>query len=121
MNKIGIKKDVDIEKLSNAKYLDNLAFVQWLKGYYELNGGNYQYSHEKGNKSSRYSLCQTSPSFSQKSLEKQQEKSFNELEKVKRILHVNEVKIGMMMEILKSTEVPNSKVDLLKEIITLSF
>ena len=29
-----------MEKLSKAKYQDNLEFIQWLKRYYDVNCGN---------------------------------------------------------------------------------
>lgn len=31
---------MEVEKLAKAKYQDNLEFVQWLKRYYDLNGGS---------------------------------------------------------------------------------
>ncbi len=39
-DKIGIKRYVEVERLAKAKYQDNLEFIQWLKRYYDLNGGD---------------------------------------------------------------------------------
>eukprot|EP00667_Euglena_gracilis_P022203 EG_transcript_24591 len=41
--KVGIEKEVDIEKLTKGKYQDNLEFMQWLKQYFDHNfkGGEY--------------------------------------------------------------------------------
>jgi RP/EB family microtubule-associated protein len=52
-DKLGIKRHVEVhklktqvEKLSKAKYQDNLEFIQWMKRYYDVNcgerGANYQ-------------------------------------------------------------------------------
>ena len=38
--KVGVKRYVEVEKLSKAKYQDNLEFIQWLKRYYDLNCGD---------------------------------------------------------------------------------
>ena len=41
-----------MEKLSKAKYQDNLEFIQWMKRYYDLNcgerGSNYQADERRG-------------------------------------------------------------------------
>ncbi|CAD2086091.1 EB1 homolog, putative [Plasmodium vinckei lentum] len=34
-NKLGIKKDMDIDKLIKGKYQDNLEFLQWFKAFFE--------------------------------------------------------------------------------------
>ena len=34
--KNGIKKIIDVEKLTKAKYQDNLEMCQWMKRYYDL-------------------------------------------------------------------------------------
>lgn len=34
--KCKVQKHIDIEKLSKAKYQDNLEFIQWLKRYFDL-------------------------------------------------------------------------------------
>jgi RP/EB family microtubule-associated protein len=51
-DKAGVKRYVEVEKLSKAKYQDNLEFVQWLKRYYDLNGGdrgsNYDADDRRG-------------------------------------------------------------------------
>jgi RP/EB family microtubule-associated protein len=39
LDKTGIKKHLEVEKLAKAKYQDNLEFIQWLKRYYSLNCG----------------------------------------------------------------------------------
>ena len=41
--KLNIKKVIDIEKLSKAKYQDNLELIQWMKKYFEISGGNKDY------------------------------------------------------------------------------
>jgi RP/EB family microtubule-associated protein len=42
-----------VERLSKAKYQDNLEFIQWLKRYYEVNGGEkseeYNAEERRGN------------------------------------------------------------------------
>lgn len=38
-DKVGIKRYVEVEKLARAKYQDNLEFIQWLKRYFDSNGG----------------------------------------------------------------------------------
>lgn len=37
--KNGVDKWIDVDKLIRGKYQDNLEFVQWLKRFYDLNGG----------------------------------------------------------------------------------
>ncbi len=37
-NKHGIKRHVDVDKLINAKYQDNLEFCQWLKAFFDQRG-----------------------------------------------------------------------------------
>jgi RP/EB family microtubule-associated protein len=44
--KIGIKRNIDVEKLAKAKYQDNLEFIQWLKRYYCLNCGERGSSYQ---------------------------------------------------------------------------
>ncbi|CAD2086078.1 EB1 homolog, putative [Plasmodium vinckei brucechwatti] len=34
-NKLGIKKDMDVDKLIKGKYQDNLEFLQWFKAFFE--------------------------------------------------------------------------------------
>ena len=34
--KCKIEKHIDIEKLSQSKYQDNLEFIQWMKRYYDI-------------------------------------------------------------------------------------
>ena len=36
-DKNGVKRYIDVNKLKNAKYQDNLEFCQWLKAYFEKN------------------------------------------------------------------------------------
>ena len=36
-DKNGIKRHIEIGKLTKAKYQDNLEFLQWLKRYFDLN------------------------------------------------------------------------------------
>ena len=59
-DKFGIKRYIDVnpvlkqvERLSKAKYQDNLEFIQWLKRYYEVNGGEkseeYNAEERRGN------------------------------------------------------------------------
>ena len=52
-DKIGIKKHVEVEKLSKAKYQDNLEVIQWMKRYYDVNcgerGNNYMAQERRGN------------------------------------------------------------------------
>ena len=52
-DKAGVKRYVEVEKLSKAKYQDNLEFIQWLKRYYDLNcgdrGNNYNAEERRGN------------------------------------------------------------------------
>jgi len=38
--KIGIKKNIEIERLIKGKYQDNLEFLQWLKCFYDRNMGH---------------------------------------------------------------------------------
>ncbi|EAS02627.2 EB1-like protein, putative (macronuclear) [Tetrahymena thermophila SB210] len=40
--KIGINKPIDVEKLTKCKYQDNLEFAQWIKKYFDQNGGAKQ-------------------------------------------------------------------------------
>jgi len=51
-DKLGIKRHVEVEKLSKAKYQDNLEFIQWMKRYYDVNcgerGANYQADERRG-------------------------------------------------------------------------
>jgi hypothetical protein len=35
---LGLKKKIDVEKLTQAKYQDNLEFAQWIKRFCDLNG-----------------------------------------------------------------------------------
>ncbi|EGR29798.1 hypothetical protein IMG5_148260, partial [Ichthyophthirius multifiliis] len=35
--KLGIKRYIEVEKLSKCKYQDNLEFIQWLMRFYEVN------------------------------------------------------------------------------------
>jgi len=45
--KCGLKKYIETEKLSKAKYQDNLEFAQWMKRYYDINhGGGRDYDAE---------------------------------------------------------------------------
>ena len=37
--KNGVDKWIDVDKLIRGKYQDNLEFVQWLKRFFDLNGG----------------------------------------------------------------------------------
>ena len=37
--KNGVEKWIDVDKLIRGKYQDNLEFVQWLKKFFDLNGG----------------------------------------------------------------------------------
>lgn len=37
--KNGVEKWIDVDKLIRGKYQDNLEFVQWLKRFFDLNGG----------------------------------------------------------------------------------
>lgn len=34
-NRVGMKRQIDVEKLIKGKYQDNLEFIQWVKGYYD--------------------------------------------------------------------------------------
>eukprot|EP01095_Lingulamoeba_sp_RSL-Kostka_P004489 TRINITY_DN15735_c0_g1_i1.p1 TRINITY_DN15735_c0_g1~~TRINITY_DN15735_c0_g1_i1.p1 ORF type:complete len:327 (+),score=110.67 TRINITY_DN15735_c0_g1_i1:33-1013(+) len=36
-NKCGLNKGIDVKKLINAKYQDNLEFLQWCKKYFDIN------------------------------------------------------------------------------------
>ncbi|KAL4472970.1 hypothetical protein ABPG72_020664 [Tetrahymena utriculariae] len=40
--KIGINKPIDVEKLTKCKCQDNLEFAQWIKKYFDQNGGSKQ-------------------------------------------------------------------------------
>jgi len=35
--KMGLKKEIEVERLIKGKYQDNLEFMQWLKRYYDMN------------------------------------------------------------------------------------
>lgn len=59
-DKFGIKRYIDVrlrstqvERLSKAKYQDNLEFIQWLKRYYEVNcndkSASYNAEERRGN------------------------------------------------------------------------
>lgn len=43
MAKNGIKKIIDVKKLAECKYQDNLEFCQWLKAYYESRNPGEEY------------------------------------------------------------------------------
>ena len=43
MTKNGIKKVLDVKKLCECKYQDNLEFCQWLKAYFESRNGGAEY------------------------------------------------------------------------------
>lgn len=34
-NRVGMKRQIDVEKLIKGKYQDNLEFIQWVKAYYD--------------------------------------------------------------------------------------
>ena len=42
-DKNGIKRHIDVAKLTKARYLDNLEFCQWLKAYFEKNYNGEEY------------------------------------------------------------------------------
>jgi hypothetical protein len=42
--KCNIKKHIEMEKLSRAKYQDNLEFAQWFKRFYDLNPSKQEYN-----------------------------------------------------------------------------
>lgn len=60
--KIGIKRYVEVEKLAKAKYQDNLEFAQWLKRYFDLNGGgrgdNYSAEEKRGSAQVDFSFAE---------------------------------------------------------------
>lgn len=69
--KVGIKRYVEVkcllnqvEKLSKAKYQDNLEFAQWLKRYYDLNcgdrGNNYLAEERRGGVQTDFSFAEKS-------------------------------------------------------------
>merc|ERR1712032_1353266 len=50
--KNGIRRNIDIDKLTKGKYLDNLEFLQWFKRYFDGNyiSGEYYPAKEKRSK-----------------------------------------------------------------------
>eukprot|EP00826_Nyctotherus_ovalis_P015830 TRINITY_DN14533_c0_g1_i6.p2 TRINITY_DN14533_c0_g1~~TRINITY_DN14533_c0_g1_i6.p2 ORF type:complete len:248 (+),score=93.88 TRINITY_DN14533_c0_g1_i6:1105-1848(+) len=51
--KLGLKKEIEVEKLIKGKYQDNLEFMQWLKRYYDIrSNGTASYNPVTRRKSS---------------------------------------------------------------------
>merc|ERR1719230_1329098 len=44
-DKNSIRRHIDVDKLIRAKYQDNLEFLQWMKCYWDREGGDFQEYH----------------------------------------------------------------------------
>lgn len=53
---LGLKKKIDVEKLTQAKYQDNLEFAQWIKRFCDINGAEPEGDYDGPGKRAKQDL-----------------------------------------------------------------